>query len=669
MKKFYLLCFFFILTICLQAQNNLFESFNRLEPEGEMPEYFRTVLQKKDINQHTYTNDLELLEEKIIFSLLMNGKILYGDPVTQYLNLLLTKILEQKPEWQNEVQIYALKSEQVNAFSTPKGTIFVNLGLIAHCNSEAELVFIICHELAHYEKSHIEDKLKMDPDKIKNMDDFLKYHSQTRELELNADKYGFLDFYKDLGYNYDVYEDVFDMLLFANLPFGEKMFTRNFFENEYYQFDDSYFLSQTNQVTSRENYVDTLSSHPNILNRRLEMRKLVKQFSNNHTTTTCFDNQFKEARLLAQFETINQMIINNNYLTAYYNSCALQDIYPKHNFLQQTEAAALYALCRLKVTDNYQKNVIKSSKMYGEIQFPTYLLEKMNKKELTVWTLRTIWKALKTNPSNDYLTQIFNDMVKQVMATIGSLNQFCDYRMTDTLIVEQKLDTTTSNRGKYERYKEKVKVAPSPNFNVENYMLADLKNDSHFLETFELGILSAEKAEVNRFILKYKNRSKEKTPIIIFQPTLEWRGISKSEKKKQNQIIIFEKDCKKMANSYGFSPQLISSIYYPEDYSYSQYVRSLELERNINSIIPLAYETRQADEMCKALETSYINYITLTKTKTRTRYNASLTFVLYDLKNKKYLYNTMRNIKISDKSEFYQTLYENYSGARKNIKQ
>jgi hypothetical protein len=50
------------------------------------------------------------------------------------------------------------------------------------------------------------------------------------------------------------------------------------------------------------------------------------------------------------------------------------------------------------------------------------------------------------------------------------------------------------------------------------------------------------------------------------------------------------------------------------------------------------------------------------------RYNAGMSFIMYDLKNRKYLYNTTRSFSITDKSEFYQILYENYNGSRKTIK-
>jgi len=654
MRKLLPLLFFSIITLCLQAQNNELTSFDRLEPQGEMPEYFKQVLQKKESKSNVSTKEVELLNEKFVYSVLMSGKALYGDPVTQYLNQLLEKILENKPELWKEIRIFALKSEQVNAFSTPQGTIFVNLGLIANCSNEAELAFIICHELAHYTKN-AEDKLKYDPSKINDIDYYLKYHAQSREQELQADKFGFLEFFKDLGYSFEVIEKVFDMLQYSNLPFGEKKFTREFFENDYFQLDSLYFPTQINPVSSRENYVDTLSTHPNILNRRLEMRKITRQFSNTASSqkTAYFDKEFQEAKMWAQFESINQMIIHNKYLYAYFNSCALQDLYPQHPFLKQTEAAALYALYRLKTTDSYQKNVGKASGMRGDIYFPAYVLEKMNKKEFAVWALRTLWKALQANPYNDYLTLIFNDMVKEVV-----------------------------NK-------------------VENNMLADLKKDTLFLDTFELGILAAEREEVNKLISRYRNNSKEKIPITVFHPYVELKGVTNNEKKTEKQIVVFENECEKIANTCRFIPHIISGISYNFNYSYPIYVRLLELESNINRIIPLAYETRQSDQLCNVLGTSYVNFVTLSKMRfglgggniafnapftalsvflfpaiplavlswIPKRYNANTTFVLYDLKSKKYLFNTARNISITDKSELYQTLFENYSDARKTIKQ
>jgi hypothetical protein len=398
------------------------------------------------------------------------------------------------------------------------------------------------------------------------------------------------------------------------------------------------------------------------------MRKIMDQFSNAHTSKKAyFEKEFAEARMLAQFESINQLIIKNNFLYAYYNACALQDIYPQQTFLKQAESAALYALYRYKATGNYDK-ASKSSKLPAGVQFPAYVLEKMSRREFAVFTLRTLWKVYESNSTNDYVTLIFNDMVKEVVKLIGSLDQFCNYRMKDTLVAEQKIDTTT-NKGRYDRYKEKNIVPPSPNFKIENYMLADLKIIPTFSNAFLSGILAAEQAAVDNFISKYRKKTKEKTPVVIFQPSLELKSVSTNNKKKLLQTSIFENDCKKVAKSCSFSPQMISSLHYSATFSYPVYIRLLELEQNISKIVPLAYETRHVEVLSDALGTPYINFVELTKIKNRLRYSAGLSFIMYDLKNKKYLYNTIRNFNISDKSELYQMLYENYNGARKSIKE
>mgnify|MGYP001982992583 CR=1 FL=1 len=47
-----------------------------------------------------------------------------------------------------------LNSPIVNAFASPGGYIYVTRGLIAMCNNEAELAFVIAHEIAHIQERH-----------------------------------------------------------------------------------------------------------------------------------------------------------------------------------------------------------------------------------------------------------------------------------------------------------------------------------------------------------------------------------------------------------------------------------------------------------------------------------------------------------------------------------
>jgi len=67
----------------------------------------------------------------------------------KYVNLLSAFILQRSNAYDKFFRIYVLDSPQPEAFSTPCGIIFISLGLIRACTSEAELAAIISHEMTH----------------------------------------------------------------------------------------------------------------------------------------------------------------------------------------------------------------------------------------------------------------------------------------------------------------------------------------------------------------------------------------------------------------------------------------------------------------------------------------------------------------------------------------
>ncbi len=52
-------------------------------------------------------------------------------------------------------------SEQVNAYSTPGGYVFVTTGALKQMRSEAELAAVLAHEIAHISQKHIVHELKI----------------------------------------------------------------------------------------------------------------------------------------------------------------------------------------------------------------------------------------------------------------------------------------------------------------------------------------------------------------------------------------------------------------------------------------------------------------------------------------------------------------------------
>src|SRR6187551_3806 len=120
------------LTTSLAAQNIPdFNNYQALKCVGEIPEDFRILSQEKyknDVkaeaknskNHNVNATKQEFLLETnyIIDELLLSGKVLFGDSVTNYVNSVADNVLINQPELRSKLRFYCLKSSEVNAFST-----------------------------------------------------------------------------------------------------------------------------------------------------------------------------------------------------------------------------------------------------------------------------------------------------------------------------------------------------------------------------------------------------------------------------------------------------------------------------------------------------------------------------------------------------------------------
>jgi len=57
------------------------------------------------------------------------------------------------------LKVHVLENPQVNAFALPDGHLVIYTGLINSVENEAELVGVVCHEIAHIQLNHVMNKL------------------------------------------------------------------------------------------------------------------------------------------------------------------------------------------------------------------------------------------------------------------------------------------------------------------------------------------------------------------------------------------------------------------------------------------------------------------------------------------------------------------------------
>lgn len=97
----------------------------------------------------------ELLADNI----LEGSELVLSDTVNQAVYDLKTRLLSSMEATNYDYKIHVLKDEQINAFATLGGHIFVYSGLIKITDSPEELAAVLAHEIGHVEKRHVVNKL------------------------------------------------------------------------------------------------------------------------------------------------------------------------------------------------------------------------------------------------------------------------------------------------------------------------------------------------------------------------------------------------------------------------------------------------------------------------------------------------------------------------------
>ena len=192
--------------------------FSGIECSGTMPDDLRKNLEQlysedrqrvRDYNNGKLTNRDRILNSSYYISQLMaSARIMYGDPITLMINRIADTLLRDYPELRRELRFYTVRSTDVNAFATGQGMVFVNMGLVAQVEDEAQLAFVLSHEIVHYVRKHnLENLIRKNYSRDtpgKGLADFLRYHFRSREMESEADSLGIAMFYANSPYDKSV---------------------------------------------------------------------------------------------------------------------------------------------------------------------------------------------------------------------------------------------------------------------------------------------------------------------------------------------------------------------------------------------------------------------------------------------------------------------------------
>ena len=114
--------------------------------------HVRTLEQSSDIQQLTDDEARRWYAAKELDRIWQHQGLIYADDeLTAYLQSVAVKLY---PEFSETVRMRVIDSPDLNAFALPNGSVYLNFGMIARMENEAQLATVIAHEVSHFKFQH-----------------------------------------------------------------------------------------------------------------------------------------------------------------------------------------------------------------------------------------------------------------------------------------------------------------------------------------------------------------------------------------------------------------------------------------------------------------------------------------------------------------------------------
>jgi len=157
--------------------------------------YYEQALQKKkdllqSMGKENAKDYKEIYEDqyKQIGLFLQSTRTVTAPEPDKYLQSIVQKIIAANDELKGlDMRVVFSRDWWPNAYSMGEGTISINAGLMIFLDNEAELVFVLCHELSHYYLNHSTKAIKKYVETI-NSDAYQKELKRLSKQEFNVNR-------------------------------------------------------------------------------------------------------------------------------------------------------------------------------------------------------------------------------------------------------------------------------------------------------------------------------------------------------------------------------------------------------------------------------------------------------------------------------------------------
>ena len=481
------ICFFCSVFVFAQPD----ESLLPLRSSGEIPEEFtisssakyekqRAEIQISDDKQLNQIQDNFYLESNFVLdNFLLSGKVLFNDPISDFVNKVADEILKDDPALRAKLRFYTVKSAFPNAFATDRGNIFVNVGLIARVESEAHLAYIMCHEISHFTKRHTLNKYL----EFKNLeytdksyqrssvyDKLLIKNNYSQANEIEADAEGFALFSKT-KYAVENLPEVFDMLASVNNPYSELLEKGEMFYSPYFTSEDFYQIvaditisrkstrdeqvtyifdgdkvEQTEEASEEGEIVgmeprefdlnkednkgdqaqeeefeeDPKSSHPSPQKRKKLIEAKIKELeldekNNERESFIVSVADFFQIRELARYEQASLYMERNSFFDAIYQSLLIKTENGSSSYTDIALSKALYGFAKYEFHDEGENPILNYKSLPDESKKWWKYFDSMTGISLEIMALAYCWHKHEEYPDNELLPLLAADLVYDIL--------------------------------------------------------------------------------------------------------------------------------------------------------------------------------------------------------------------------------------------------------------
>ncbi|MET1255015.1 M48 family metalloprotease [Aliikangiella maris] len=323
----------------------------------------------------------------------VNGNHIYEDPaLEEYLNNILNRLF---PDYVDVMRIKILKSPSYNAFVLPNGAIYINLGLLAAFENEAQIASVIGHEGTHFIQKHgaiqyqsVQSARAMSTllmgipiaGLLSVLANTSSIYGYSRKAELESDHKGFERLVK-AGYAPDAAASAMQKLL---IEVKDSKTDEPFFFSSHPKLEKriTLFNKMTKETTSRSNFLGEKNYQQFIKNILQDSARLQLEFGRYNSLISLLSNEQRQQRYggigyyyLA--EAKRKTSADNDEIIKFYQKAI--ELSPEFTETHKDLGLYFYKLNKYTEAKNHLTYYLKNTQSTKELKLVEYYLNKLSK--------------------------------------------------------------------------------------------------------------------------------------------------------------------------------------------------------------------------------------------------------------------------------------------------